>query len=192
MRHTWRSVFQTLLGTKKCYPSGEAPIDHHLCIMATHFLPDEAGNTKRPELLSVLGVLTFINAGAFLLFYAIGALGMLAVQQMPLEEFMGMVREGAKWVSEEEWANMEPVLAIVHGNGAALMGLYWVRTLLRLLGAIGMWRGKRSGFHLYAAAQLGGIFLPHLILPWSLLGFGGPFMSVVITALYGSQLKRLG
>jgi hypothetical protein len=54
-----------------------------------------------------------------------------------------------------------------------------------------LWRGRRSGFHLYAGAQLLGLFLPHVILPLSLLGFFGPLMTVGITALYGSQYKRL-
>lgn len=160
--------------------------------MPTHFLPDEEGNTKRPDLINVLGSLSFINTGLFLLFYALGALGMLAVGQLPLEEFMAQVRDSASWMEEEQFAQMEPLMRILHGQGAALMGLLWLRTLLRLLGTIGIWRGHRSGFHLYAAAQLGGIFLPHLILPWSYLGVGGPLMAVAVTALFGTQYKRLG
>ena len=37
----------------------------------THFLPDEAGETKRPDLISALGLLTFINTGIFILVYGI-------------------------------------------------------------------------------------------------------------------------
>lgn len=160
--------------------------------MPTHFLPDEQGNTKRPDLLAVLGVLTFVNTGLFLVVYAIGALGMLAVSQLPFQEFLEMVRQSATWMPAEQLAAMEPVLGIIHANGTALMGLYWLRTLLRLIGAIGIWRGRRSGFHLYAFAQLAGIFLPHLILPWALIGFAAPLITIATTALYGSQYKRLG
>ncbi|MEZ4756735.1 MAG: hypothetical protein R2817_07905 [Flavobacteriales bacterium] len=160
--------------------------------MPTHFLPDEEGNTQRPELINVLGVLSFINTGLFLLFYALGALGMLALGQLPLEEFMMQVRDSAKWLNEEQFTQMEQLMRILHGHGAGLMGLLWLRTLLRLLGTIGIWRGYRSGFHLYAAAQLGGIFLPHLILPLAYLGVGGPLMAVAVTALFGTQYKRLG
>jgi hypothetical protein len=159
--------------------------------MATHFLPDEHGNTKRPDLIAALGVLTFINTGSFLLIYAIGALGMLAVSQLPYAEFQDMVREGASWMEADQFDAMEPVLAILHEQGAALMCLYWLRTLIRLIGAIGIWRGRSTGFHVYAAAQLGGIFLPHLILPWALLGVGGPLVTIAVTALYGSRYKRL-
>ena len=55
--------------------------------MATQFLPDANGSTKRPDVLTVLGILTFINAGLFILIYGIGALGMLQVQQLPLADF---------------------------------------------------------------------------------------------------------
>ncbi len=159
--------------------------------MATHFLPDEHGDTKRPDLISALGLLTFVNAGAFLLVYMFGAIGMLAVAQLPYMEFQAMVREGASWMEPDQFDAMEPVLLILHEHGAALMGLYWLRTLIRLVGAIGIWRGRRSGFHLYATAQMAGIFLPHLILPWALLGIGGPLVTVAVTALYGTQYKRL-
>jgi hypothetical protein len=62
--------------------------------MATpHFLPDEAGETKRPDLITALGILTFINTGFFILIYGIGLLGMLGVSQMPVEDVLRIVEE---------------------------------------------------------------------------------------------------
>jgi hypothetical protein len=166
---------------------------HHLCPMASYFLPDEEGNTSRPDLFNVLGILTFINSGVFVLIYGIGALGMAAVAQTPVEEFIALVHESAgAYLQADQLEQMDGVIRILHAHGVALMGIYLVRTLLRLIGAIGIWQGRRSGFHLYAGAQLLGLFAPHIILPWALLGFFGPLMTVAITALYGSQYKRLG
>jgi hypothetical protein len=49
----------------------------------TTYLPDASGSTKRPDLISVLGILTFINTGLFILIYLLGMLGMTAVGRLP-------------------------------------------------------------------------------------------------------------
>lgn len=158
----------------------------------THFLPDEAGETKRPDLISVLGLLTFINTGIFILVYGITLLGMMGVSQMPEEEFVSTILEATgDFLPTEGREQFEAMARILHANGVALMFIYLARTVARLIGAIGIWRGRRNGFYLYAGAQLIGLFLPHFILPWSMIGFFGPLMTVAITALYGTQLKRL-
>ncbi len=163
-------------------------------IMAeTRFLPNEAGETKRPDILSLLGILTFVNTGLFTLVYAIGAIGMMGISQMPVDEFVALVQEGVmQYMPEETGIQVEEIARILHGNGVTLMLIYLIRTVARLVGAIGIWRGRKSGFHLYAGAQIIGLFLPHMILPWNMLGVFGPLMTVAVTALYGSQLKRLG
>jgi ABC-type spermidine/putrescine transport system permease subunit II len=97
----------------------------------------------------------------------------------------------SSYMPSERFDEMEGLVRILHASGVQLMLIYLLRTVLRLIGAIGLWRGRQSGFHLYAGAQLLGLFLPHVILPLSLLGFFGPLMTVGITALYGSQYKRL-
>ncbi len=158
----------------------------------THFLPDEAGETKRPDLISVLGLLTFINTGIFILVYGITLLGMMGVSQMPEEEFVSTILEATgDFLPADGREQFEAMARILHANGVALMFIYLARTVARLIGAIGIWRGRRNGFYLYAGAQLIGLFLPHFILPWSMIGFFGPLMTVAITALYGTQLKRL-
>jgi len=158
----------------------------------THFLPDESGSTERPQLIAILGLLTFVNAGLFIVMYALAILAMLMVRELPVDEFVQLLRDGAlKYMDAEQAEPMERIALVLHRSGVAIMIVYLVRTVLRLIGAIGMWRGKKSGFHLYAVAQLLGLFAPHLFLPWDLLGVGGPLMTVAITAAYGSQLKRL-
>ena len=158
----------------------------------TQFLPDDAGETKRPDLINVLGILTFINSGIFILVYGIGLLGMVGVSQMPVDEFVTLVMDAAgSYLPDEGKEQFDAIARILHASGTTLMLIYLLRTVARLIGALGIWKGKRSGFFLYAGAQLAGLFLPHLILPWSMLGVFGPLMTVAITALYGTQLKRL-
>jgi hypothetical protein len=150
------------------------------------FLPDEQGRTGRPPLITSLGLLSFINCGLFILLYGLGALAMLMVQRMPLDEYQALMEAqmSAFVGSEDQRALVEQLAALLHASGLLLMLILLVRT-------IGMWRGCKSGFHIYAAAQLLGIFAPHLVLPWSMLGFFGPLAAVATTALYGTQLKHL-
>ena len=156
------------------------------------FLPDENGNTTRPELIKVLGPFTFVNTGFFMLLYGLMIMAMLVIREMPAEEFVAMIRQSAeRFMAGEDMDEMESIARIFHEHGVLLMGIYFVRTVVRFIGALGIWRGRRSGFQLYAVAQLGGLFAPHLILPWSMLGVFGPLLTVGMTARYGSQLKRM-
>lgn len=158
--------------------------------MANTFLPDGSGSVDRPGLIAGLGIATFINTGLFTLIYGLGVLGILAVQQMPFDEFNALFDDARAMLGDEDPDRFDTMVAILHAHGSALMGVFFLRTVLRLVGAIGMWRGRRNGFYVYAAAQLLGIFAPHLFLPWSMLGDFGPLMAVGMTAAYGSQLKR--
>ncbi len=159
---------------------------------STRFLPDESGSTRRPDLLAFLAVLGFINTGFFGILYAIGVPTMMLLAQMPLEEYMELfsaqMATTPMAVEPEEIAWFAELL---HAHGTVLMLILLVRTVVRFVGILTMWRGHRVGFHIYAAAQLLGIFAPHIVLPLSLLGMGGPLLAVGMTALYGTQVKRL-
>ena len=158
----------------------------------TTFLPDANGSTKRPDVISVLGLFTFLNTGLFILVYMLGMFGMMAIGKMPADEFAQLMHDAAgKYMPEEQMFMIDDLSRVLHSSGLLLMGIYLLRTGLRLFGAIGIWRGRKQGFYIYAGAQLLGLFAPHIVLPWSLLGVFGPLMTVGVTAIYGSQLKRL-
>jgi hypothetical protein len=161
--------------------------------MATsQFLPDESGSTSRPDLITKLGVLGFINTGFFGLLYALGVPSMLVLAHMPLEDYIALFSaEMAKWPTDVEPDQMLWFAEFLHSHGALLMGILLARTVLRFVGILFMWRGRKMGFHIYAAAQLIGIFAPHIVLPLNLLGVGGPLLAVGMTALYGTQVKRM-
>ncbi|MBK6629155.1 MAG: hypothetical protein IPJ87_03325 [Flavobacteriales bacterium] len=162
--------------------------------MATTFLPDDSGSTQRPDMLTGLGILSFINCGLFLLIYGLGLLFTLGLRSVPEEEFMAQMNEQMAGMSdmmgEEGVAAFEELVPLFYHGGALLMGLLLLRTVARFIGAVNMWRGRRQGFYLYAVAQVVGIFVPHAVLPWKYLGIFGPFLALAFVALYGSQLKR--
>lgn len=156
------------------------------------FAIDEKGIAPRPELIARLGVLTFINCGVFILVYAFGALAMAVAGSMSAEEYRALVEQSmAPWITDENREVVAWTTGLLHSNGLILMVILLLRTAFRLVGAVGMWRGRRSGFHIYAAAQLLGIFAPHVVLPWSMLGVVGPLTAVATTMLYGTQLRHL-
>lgn len=159
----------------------------------THFLPDENGSTRRPDLLAFLAVLGFLNTGFFGILYALGVPAMLVLAQMPLEEYVALfTSEMANWPADVEPEQVLWFAELLHSHGVVLMSILLARTMARFVGILFMWRGRKVGFHIYAAAQLIGIFAPHIVLPLSLLGVGGPLLAVGMTALYGTQVKRLG
>lgn len=163
--------------------------------MPAQYQPDGTGSTARPTVISVLGLLSFINTGAFLLIYGLGWVAMSAVGSIPYDEFAAQAEEAIAplrdGMPEADQAELDTLLPLLHENGALLLAMLFLRTIARLIGTIGIWRAKRSGFHIYAAAQIIGIFLPMVVLPWSHIGVFGPLMAVGMTAAFGSQLKRL-
>ena len=125
-----------------------------------------------------------------------GWLLMGALGSVPYEEFAAQVEEALtpmrQSMPEEQFAQVDMMMQLMYNSGALLCGLLFLRTLVRLVGTIGIWRAKRSGFFIYAVAQIGGIFLPMIVLPWNMIGVLGPLLAVGMTAAFGSQLKRLG
>ena len=160
--------------------------------MASQFAPDASGSTKRPDLISILGILGFINTGLFLIIYGLGIPMMAGLQQMPLEEVRALVDESMSMsLPQEQLDEVYGIVDVMHASGVALILILFARTVVRLVGIIGLWKGRRWGFAVYALAQIVGIFLPHLVLPWSMMGFFGPFMALAMTGAYYSQYKRL-
>jgi len=159
----------------------------------TTFLPDESGSTRRPDLLAFLAVMGFLNTGFFGILYALGVPAMLVLAQMPLEEYVELfTAQMDQWPTDVEPEQILWFAELLHTHGVVLMSILLARTVARFVGILFMWKGRKMGFHIYAAAQLIGIFAPHIVLPLSLLGMGGPLLAVGMTALYGTQVKRMG
>ncbi|MBU0487706.1 MAG: hypothetical protein KKD31_07120 [Bacteroidetes bacterium] len=129
-----------------------------------------AAQAKRPVFLTVLCILTFIGSGLGFLGYLFLLIGVGAI----LGSIPGM------------------------GGGAGAMGMGLLVALtilpaLSLIGAIMMMKMKKTGFYLYAAANVILLFIPY--------AFGMPFMAnafilpFLITAgfivMYGVNLKHM-
>jgi hypothetical protein len=130
---------------------------------------NEVAKAKRPGLVTVLCILTFIGSGLgtlvyLLLLIAAGSLGAML-------------------------ADIPGVGSMIAGGGMAIFGASFVLSFASLFGAIKMWGMKKMGFFIYAIAQVLLLILP--------LFLGVPFtiMPLVFTALfivlYGINLKHM-
>lgn len=144
------------------------------------------------SLLRALCVASFLNTGLCMVLYGIGLLSMLMIASMPYADYEALFQQQMKdFFDAGMLGRTDELLHIIHGSGVALLAILFARTLVRFMGVMLMWRGRILGFHIYAFAQLAGIFAPHLVLPWSYLGFFGPLMAIGMTAVYGSQRRSL-
>lgn len=147
---------------------------------------------KRPRLIRDLGVLSFLNTGFFMLLYGLMLISAPVVQRMPYADLeASMLPQLKAWSGEGGDDVAIEMLHLLHESGVALMGLLFLRTAARLVGVLGLWNGRHWGFSVYASAQLAGIFLPFVVLPWKFLSLGGPLLAMGMTALYGTQRKYL-
>ncbi len=121
---------------------------------------------KRPTFLTVLCILTFIGSGLGTLTYLLMTVGMGS-----LMSYLGSFGGGAL------------------GGGTAFFGVGTVLAAASLYGAIMMWKLKKMGFYIYAAANVISIILPLFFgIPFSAVGAVIP---VVFIVLYGLNLKVL-
>ncbi len=137
-----------------------------------NILPSEP--QKRPDILTVLCVLTFIGSGLSFFSYFMFSLS--------YDSILSVLSE-----SEIDLPGIDMILNTP-------ISFYYSGTLLfgvSLYGAIKMWNLKKVGFHLYTASQILLIILQTIYLKQ----YGFPYLSVFITAvfilLYSRNLKHM-
>ncbi len=118
---------------------------------------------KRPQLLTILCILTFIGSG-------LGVFGFLIVA-VNYENTMEIMRN--------VYANMPEAAFLLHAPRDFFL-ISFVLSASSVLGAIMMWNLRKIGFHLYTSSQL-----IYLVVPF--IYFGGetnPIMNIILTALF--------
>jgi hypothetical protein len=125
----------------------------------------EMETAKRPGFLTALCVLTFIGSGLGTLFMILATVGMGAL----MESIPGM--------------------ADLMGGGTAYFAVGAILSAGSLYGAIQMWKLKKIGFFIYAAAGVLGIITPLLFgISFSTMGAIFPILFIV---LYYLNVKHM-
>jgi hypothetical protein len=124
---------------------------------------------KRPTLLTVLCILTYIGSGLSVLVFLLATIAFGVVSGM-MESIPGM---GA-----------------LTAGGIAFFAVMLILSGASLFGAIQMWKMKKTGFYMYLGANVLAFVLPivWLGLPFNIMGI---FWIVVFAALYGINLKHM-
>lgn len=135
---------------------------------------------KRPEFLTVLCVLTFINSAFWLLMYTIFS-------------FMGnpVFVEKMTELMEEQGREMPEAFTSMMGHATAIGSINIVLTIISLVGAIMMFKLNRTGFYLYSLAQVLMIFVVPFFMGMETFSYTSLILPVVWIAMYGANLKHM-
>ena len=150
-------------------------------------------NEKRPGLLTVLCILTFVNVGMSL-FSLLASLfsGPLGEEEMT-EQRVQFVKIADEMKSMNLFSFAEIFDKLQRMSESLNEHFYFNSVVSGLVGALMMWQGKKLGFHLYIGYSLLAIIqinffvapsdVPSFVVIWGLL------MSVLFVFMYSRNLK---
>ena len=129
---------------------------------------------KRPELLTMLCILTFIGSGlaafANLTFF------------LSYDEIQYMFDDLSKEF---------PEIALILNGGKKFFIAGFILYTISLMGALQMWKLRKIGFHLYTAAQVFILILPVVTIESFEISIFGILITVAFILSYFSQLKLM-
>lgn len=156
---------------------------------------------KRPVFLTVLGILTFVNSGYLLLKSLIaflsGPVNEDEIEQVIAQSMSGINDARAKGMNGMA-DSMEKMLNTIHyANDAHVLStsMDFLVAILAILGAVMMFRGQKTGFHLYIISCLLRIcsfyfYIPAAEVSGILVGYF-VFTSGLFIFMYSRNLKWL-
>ncbi len=131
---------------------------------------EKSGAKKRPGLLTVLCILTFIGSGLSILFWLFAIVGLGSILGF-LGNVPGFGAAGG------ESTVIYPIVLLLLG-------------IILLLSAIMMWNLRKMGYYLYVLVKILGIILP-LILIGSVFKITSLIIPVIFIVLYGLNYKAM-
>ncbi len=157
---------------------------------------------KRPTLLTILCILTFLVSGYTLVTGVIGIFSTKSFDQAQWHEISEQVAESLAGADENSARIVEEVLAsasitvergIYHGTTLNLIAI--LVALASAYGAYLMWNLRKSGFVFYTLAKIVGILVPLILLGFNVItivvyGFA-TVVTVVFIILYNINRKYM-
>ena len=150
-----------------------------------------AAPAKRPQFLTVLCILTFIGVGIAIIGAVMGYMATMAAGAM-----MGMAGDmGGSDMSA--MPGMEEAMSAANAAiqyATVILGVSILGAVLCLVGAIMMWKQKKTGFYIYAVGELVPPIISMVLIGMAgmgamgLLGFIVPIAFIV---MYGMNLKHM-
>lgn len=146
---------------------------------------------QRPGFLTTLCILSFIGAGLSIIMSVVGFLGAQAAQSMV--DGVGAMGDamGATGNSEFDAAMAEVNNLMKYAY--LLLGVGIVCAILSLVGAIMMWKLKKTGFYIYTFANVVAMILPIVLVGMAggAMAYVGPIVTIAFIVMYGMNLKYM-
>jgi hypothetical protein len=147
---------------------------------------------KRPQFLTVLCILTFIGSGIGIIGSIMGYMAAMATSAM-----MGVAGDMAGSADMSAMPGMEDAMAaanamVQYAFIILLVGI--VGAILCLVGAIMMWKQKKTGFYLYAVGELVPPIISMVLVGMAgmgALGLLGFIVPIAFIVMYGMNLKHM-
>lgn len=136
--------------------------------------PDIVKKPVRTLFLKVLCILTFIGSGMNMVSYLF---------------LMGADDEMKELLATTYSSFPEMRKIIDAGFNFFLANLLF--SIFSLWGAIRMWHLKKTGFHIYTAAQIFLLIIPHAFLDLPGISFGAVMLTLSFVSAYATQLKTM-
>ncbi|MBR4155339.1 MAG: hypothetical protein IKU01_01365 [Bacteroidales bacterium] len=139
---------------------------------------------KRPEMLTVLCILSFINAvyNGIVNFVSFAFYDTIVSLFDQMKNGEGVYADLSEQLGDS-WAEMAETAAFTFSVGS---GYYFIEMLLFIASFIGvlmMWRLQKKGFHVYTISQIL-MLITTSVFVVSKVGGGFPFVTVLLTALF--------
>jgi hypothetical protein len=118
---------------------------------------------KRPQMLTILCIITFIGSGLYAFSYLVLAAS--------YDQMMKLLREFYKDMPEFDFILSAPREFFI---------ISFILSAFSILGAVFMWNLRKMGFHFYTSAQIFSLALPAIY-------FGNdanPFINIMVAALF--------
>jgi hypothetical protein len=163
---------------------------------------EEYNARKRPSLLTVLCVLTFVVSAYYVFSGIFGLFVAENFDQSQWDQISEQVGEALNDADENSAQIMETVMAAVSQTvtnaieNALLLGLTEIFVaLLSAFGAYWMWSLRKSGFWIYTAAKVVGVAVPLILLGFNIVtialyGFA-LFIGIIFIILYATTRKHM-
>ena len=157
-------------------------------------LEEQQEPAKRPEMLTVLCVLSFINAvyNGIVNFISFAFYDFFQSMFEQMSKGEGVFEEVAEQMGDN-WELMTQASSIAFSIGR---GYYFFETLLYVASFIGvlmMWRLQKKGFHVYTIAQCLMIIMTSIFVTNKIGGFpfGPIFWTAAFVFMYASHYKNV-
>lgn len=129
---------------------------------------------KRPDLLKLLCILTFIGSG-------LASVSNLFIY-LSFDEIL---------LLKDEYTQILPEMETILSGGKRFFLTGFFLYTISLVGAFNMWKLRKIGFHLYTVAQLFILIMPVVFIKSYPFSFIGLIVTAIFVGAYASNLKLM-